>query len=93
MQVEARHAPAARTRTPAAAAAHSLLYVIPLQPQTGAKMSGQMSGVGAHVPGVPHPVPAQYEPVRHSEFVMQVAAQAPSCATLTPAWLARHALL
>src|SRR5262245_56342752 len=44
------HAPSARIETPAASAKQELLYDVPSQPHTGAKVGGQIAGRSVQIP-------------------------------------------
>jgi hypothetical protein len=62
----AAHSPACLTDVPSAAAWHSLRYVLPLHPQTGAAISVQTSTFGLHTPEASLTIAGQ-SPVRYAQ--------------------------
>lgn len=95
------HGPSFLIVTPAASAMQALEYVVSLQPQTGARMAGQLAGIGWQTPAASaahspsgreqnSPVPHVAPPV--PPHACSSPAQTPVCATPTLAASAKQAL-
>src|SRR5687767_13458131 len=81
------HVPLCLTLTPALAAMQEFVYVVLLQPQTGAWIAGQAVGRATQVPGVAHAAwSRQYEPVpAHWAFVVHAVSASSDEAVSTAA--------
>lgn len=94
--VEAHAADVGSTDIELACARHSLLYVVPLHPQTGTKVSGQVAGTFVHTPksSPKHPLLKQKLDWQSPSSTHSLPRHAvPVSSVFTPAAPAKQALL